>query len=468
MDENFLLNSETAKQLFHQYAADLPIVDYHCHLSPQEIYENRSYKNMTELWLAGDHYKWRAMRANGIDEHYITGEADDYEKFEKWAETVEKLIGNPLYHWTHMELRQYFGVYHILKKDTAKEIWETCNEKLQTQEFTARGFITRSNVEIICTTDDPLDDLNAHELLKKEKDFSTKVLPTFRPDKVLSIQEEAWSSYIDALGQVTGQTIRTFSELVLALEKRVHFFNEVGCRLSDHSLEPVVYEDATLEELDQIVRKALNRETVSEKEFRQFTSCLLVSLGQLYSEHDWVMQLHIGALRNVNSRLFQSIGANVGGDSMRDDPVALPLARLLDAMDQSGQLPKTILYGLNPRDNEMLAAMAGNFQEGGTIAKMQFGTAWWFNDHREGMISQMKALSNIGLLSRFIGMLTDSRSFLSYSRHEYFRRILCQLIGEWVENGEYPNDIEGLGKIVQDISYYNAVAYLKLNENANL
>ncbi len=461
MDKDFLLQNETAKRLYHDYASKMPIYDYHCHLSPQEICENRTYRNMAELWLEGDHYKWRAMRANGIEESYITGDADDYEKFEKWAETVEKLIGNPLYHWTHMELRKYFHVDTILKKETAREIWDICNQKLQNPDFSARGLIERSNVRLICTTDDPIDDLRYHQLLQNEKNFSATVLPAFRPDKAMAIQDPAWADYMEKLGNITGIEIKRFSHLIDALEKRMDYFAEVGCKLSDHSLENVVYEDATAQAVDAIVEKALNKEPLSTMEQNRFLTRLLVHLGKAYSQRGWVMQYHIGALRSVNTRLYRTLGPNVGCDSMKDDSIALPLSRLLDKLDQDSQLPKTILYGLNPRDNEMLAAMAGNFQEGGTPSKVQFGAAWWFNDHIDGMAAQMKTLGNLGLLSRFVGMLTDSRSFLSYSRHEYFRRILCNILGNWVENGEYPCDLKWLGEIVEDISYSNAYRYFE-------
>lgn len=459
MDKDFLLQTKTAKRLYHDYASNMPIYDYHCHLSPQEICENRTYRNMAELWLEGDHYKWRAMRANGVDEFYITGDADDYEKFEKWAETVEKLIGNPLYHWTHMELRKYFQVDTILKKDTAGEIWDICNQKLKGQDFSARGLIERSNVRLICTTDDPVDDLHYHQLLQNDKDFSATVLPAFRPDKAMAIGDPDWADYMEKLGEITGVEIKHFVSLMDALEKRMDFFAEVGCKLSDHSLENVVYEEADSREVDAVIEKALNGEVLSTMEQNRFLTRLLVHLGKAYSQRGWVMQYHIGALRSVNTRLSRALGPNVGCDSMKDDSIAVPLSRLLDELDQTGQLPKTILYGLNPRDNETLAAMAGNFQEGGIPSKIQFGAAWWFNDHIDGMTAQMKTLGNLGLLSRFVGMLTDSRSFLSYSRHEYFRRILCNILGNWVENGEYPYDLEWLGEIVKDISYNNAFRY---------
>jgi len=462
MDKDFLLQTETAKKLFHDYASKMPIFDYHCHLDPKEIYENRRYRDMTELWLEGDHYKWRAMRANGIDEYYITGKADPYEKFEKWAETVEKLLGNPLYHWTHMELRQYFQVETILKKATAKEIWDTCNEKLQHPSFTARGLIERSNVAFIGTTDDPLDDLQFHQFMQKDTDFQVTVLPSFRPDQVMDIQSENWIGYVEKLGEITARQITNFESLLDALESRMDYFHSTGCRVSDHSLEKVVFESATPNELNEIVRKALKKQALTLKESNQYYTHLLVSLGKAYNKREWVMQYHIGALRSANSHLFQSIGANIGCDSMKDDSYAIPLSKLLDELDKVQQLPKTILYSLNPNDFEMLATMAGNFQQGGTPSKVQFGSAWWFNDHIDGMVAQMKILGNVGLLPRFIGMLTDSRSFLSYSRHEYFRRILCNIIGTWVENGEYPNDLDWLGPIVEDISYNNAAQYFEL------
>ncbi|MFC7393045.1 glucuronate isomerase [Scopulibacillus cellulosilyticus] len=471
MGKDFLLQTETAKKLYHDYAVEMPIYDYHCHLNPKEIYENRKYKNMTELWLGEDHYKWRAMRANGIDEYYITGEADDFEKFKKWAETVEKLIGNPLYHWTHLELRRYFGVETVLKKSNAKIIWDRCNEKLQSPEFYARKLISRSNVALIGTTDDPIDDLRYHKLLQEDKSFATTVLPSFRPDVVMAIHNTLeWVDYVKKLGSVTGIEITNFTNLMAALERRMDYFHEIGCKLSDHSIERVSFEPATLEELDVIVKKALQNYAISVKEKDQFLTQLLVALGRAYHKRDWVMQYHIGALRSANSRLFHKIGINIGCDSIKDEPIAIPLVKLLDELDQNGELPKTILYGLNPNYNETLATIAGDFQEGGTPSKVQFGSAWWFNDHIDGMVDQMKALGNLGLLSRFVGMLTDSRSFLSYSRHEYFRRILCNIIGNWVENGEYPYDLEWLGHIVQDISYNNALHYFdfQFKENHSL
>lgn len=464
MDKDFLLETKTARTLYHDFAARMPIFDYHCHLDPSEIYENKTYKNITELWLGGDHYKWRAMRANGVEEYYITGDADDYEKFVKWAETIEKLIGNPLYHWTHLELKQYFQVETILKRSTAKQIWDACNKIIQEPNFSARGLIKQSNVVLIGTTDDPIDDLRYHKLLQEDQDFGTTVLPTFRPDMIMAIHDsQSWAEYVGKLGQVTGIEITGFDKLMEATEKRMDYFSEMGCKLSDHSIEPIVYEPATIQELDVIVSKAFDNEPLSEKENNQFLTSLLICLGKAYHKRGWVMQYHLGALRNVNSRIYRAIGPNVGVDSFRDGAIAEPLSKLLDEMDQMQQLPKTILYGLNSKDNEVLAAIAGNFQEGGIPSKIQFGSAWWFNDHIDGMVAQMKVLGNLGLLSRFVGMLTDSRSFLSYSRHEYFRRILCNMLGQWVENGEYPDDIEWLGQIVEDISYHNAEGYFDFN-----
>lgn len=459
MDKDFLLQTATAQKLYHDYASKMPIFDYHCHLSPQEIYEDKTYANITELWLGGDHYKWRAMRGNGVDEHYITGDADDYEKFEKWAETVEKLLGNPLYHWTHMELKRYFGVNKVLNKASAKEIWELCNARIQEPDFSARSLIERSNVAMIGTTDDPGDDLRYHKLLREDRNFSTAVLPSFRPDQVMAVEHAGWADYVGKLGQLAAVPIKDFSSLMSALEQRIKYFAEMGCKISDHSLEAVAYEEASVQELDAIVGKALHKEAVSPVESRRFVSGLLVGLGRAYHRQGWVMQYHIGALRSANSRLFRKLGPNIGCDSFTDEAIAIPIARLLDALDQTGQLPKTVLYGLNPNDNELLAAMAGNFQEGGIPSKIQFGSAWWFNDHIDGMTAQLRTLGNLGLLSRFVGMLTDSRSFLSYSRHEYFRRILCNLIGTWIENGEYPCDLEWLGETVQDISFNNAKRY---------
>lgn len=460
MDKDFLLQTKTAKILYHDFAARMPIFDYHCHLDPSEIYENKRYKNITELWLGGDHYKWRAMRANGVEEYYITGEADDYEKFVKWAETIEKLVGNPLYHWTHLELKRYFKIETILKSSTAKQIWDTCNKIIQNPNFSARGLIEQSKVLLIGTTDDPIDDLRYHKLLQKDQDFGTTVLPTFRPDMIMDLHHpQSWVEYVGKLGKVSEIEITDFNKLMEAIEKRMDYFSEVGCKLADHSIETVVYEPATLQNLDAIVSKVFDNEQISVKENNQFLTSLLICLGKAYHKRGWVMQYHLGALRNVNTRFYRKMGPNVGIDSFRDGTIAEPLSRLLDEMDQEKQLPKTILYGLNSKDNEVLAALAGNFQEGGIPSKVQFGSAWWFNDHIDGMVAQMKVLGNIGMLSRFVGMLTDSRSFLSYSRHEYFRRILCNMLGQWVESGEYPNDIEWLGQIVEDISYHNAQEY---------
>ncbi|MEW9122955.1 MAG: glucuronate isomerase [Thermotaleaceae bacterium] len=463
MDENFLLNNEIAVKLYHEYAKDMPIIDYHCHLNPKEIAENKKYRNLTEIWLGGDHYKWKAMRSNGIDEKYITGDAADKEKFLKWAETVPYTIGNPLYHWTHLELKRYFGIDTVLNPQTAEEIWETCNELLQKEEFTARGLIKRSNVGVICTTDDPIDSLEYHKAIASDATFDVDVFPTFRPDKGVNIEKEGFGDWIKKLEQVTGREIVSYDNLIEALEARIQFFHEMGCKVSDHALDPIVFEEADDEELNSIFSKGLKGEKLTESEVKKYKTGVLIFLGRTYAKLGWVMQLHIGTIRNVNTRMMKQIGPDTGFDTIGDYIFAQALAQFLDALDKEDQLPKTILYTLNPRDNEVLATMIGSFQGGGVPGKIQFGSGWWFNDQKDGMIRQMIALSNVGLISRFVGMLTDSRSFLSYTRHEYFRRILCNLLGEWVENGELPGDMELLGKVVKDISYYNANQYFMFN-----
>lgn len=463
MDESFLLNNEIAVKLYHEYAKDMPIIDYHCHLNPKEIAENKKYRNLTEIWLGGDHYKWKAMRSNGIDEKYITGDAADKEKFLKWAETVPYTIGNPLYHWTHLELKRYFGIDTVLNPQTAEEIWETCNELLQKEEFTARGLIKRSNVGVICTTDDPIDSLEYHKAIASDAAFDVDVFPTFRPDKGVNIEKEGFGDWIKKLEQVTGREIVSYDNLIEALEARIQFFHEMGCKVSDHALDPIVFEEADDEELNSIFSKGLKGEKLTESEVKKYKTGVLIFLGRTYAKLGWVMQLHIGTIRNVNTRMMKLIGPDTGFDTIGDYIFAQALAQFLDALDKEDQLPKTILYTLNPRDNEVLATMIGSFQGGGVPGKIQFGSGWWFNDQKDGMIRQMIALSNVGLISRFVGMLTDSRSFLSYTRHEYFRRILCNLLGEWVENGELPGDMELLGKVVKDISYYNANQYFMFN-----
>lgn len=464
MDENFLLNNETAVNLYHTFAKDMPIIDYHCHLSPQEIYENKSFKNITEAWLYGDHYKWRVMRANGVEEKYITGDASDYDKFLAWAKTVPMTIGNPLYHWTHLELQRYFGVYELLNEETAPEIWEKVNAQLTSGEFGARDFITKSKVEVVCTTDDPIDSLEYHLKIKDDQEFNVKVLPSFRPDKGLEINRDGFVEWVGKLADVSEINIGNYAELLQAFSSRIEFFHSVGGRVSDHALDTVVYEEATEEEVAAIFNKALNGEKVSFEEEKKYKSYTLTYIGKEYARLGWVMQFHMHALRNNNERMFKQLGPDTGFDSINDGQIAKPLSQILNSLVRDDALPKTILYSLNPQDNYILGTMIGNYQGDGIAGKMQFGTAWWFNDQKDGMLDQMKALANLGLFSRFIGMLTDSRSFLSYTRHEYFRRIVCDLIGSWVENGEYPNDIKTLETIVKGICYENAKEYFQFDQ----
>lgn len=461
LDEQFLLNNETAVRLYEDYAKDMPIIDYHCHLSPQQIYENVSFDNLTAAWLYGDHYKWRALRANGIEEKYVTGGegVTDYDRFLAWARTVPQTIGNPLYHWSHLELQRFFGVNELINEENAPVIWEKVNAQLGSGSFKARDLIVRSKVEVICTTDDPVDSLEYHQKIKELPDFQVKVLPSFRPDKGLEINRSGFLEWIGKLETASGLPISDYDDLLAALEKRVQFFHETGCRVSDHALDYVPYAEADKAQAAAVFAKAKNGEPVSFEEEKQYKTFTLVFLGKLYAERGWAMQYHINASRNNNSRMFALLGPDTGYDSIGDSPVALPLAKLLDAIETEGGLPRTILYSLNPNDNDILAAIIGSFQGGGIPGKIQLGSAWWFNDTKDGMLQQLKALANIGLLSRFVGMLTDSRSFLSYTRHEYFRRIVCNLLGEWAENGEAPYDLELLGEMVQNISYRNAKEY---------
>ncbi|MGM0878276.1 MAG: glucuronate isomerase [Bacillota bacterium] len=461
MNENFLLKNETAISLFHDYAKEMPIIDYHCHLSPQEIYENKKFKNITEAWLYGDHYKWRAMRANGISEEYITGDASDYEKFLAWAKTVPMTIGNPLYNWTHLELQRFFGIYEILNEQSAPEIWEKANALITGEGFGARDLIVKSNVKVVCTTDDPVDSLEYHQLLKEDQDYPVSVVPGFRPDKGLEINRDGFLEWVGKLEQSSQVKIENYEDYLAGLEARVQYFHSVGGVVSDHALDSMVYEEATFDEVKEIFAERLTGNTLSleaEKKFKTFT---LIHLGKLYADLDWAMQFHINAHRNNNTNMFKVLGPDTGYDSINDDQIAKPLVSILDSLEQAGKLPKTIIYSLNPTDNYVIASIINSFQDGKTPGKIQFGTAWWFNDTKEGMLEQMKALSNVGLFSRFIGMLTDSRSFLSYTRHEYFRRLVCNLIGEWVENGEVPKDMELLGSIVRGIAYDNAKEYFQ-------
>jgi glucuronate isomerase len=461
MDENYLLETETAKKLYFEYAKDMPIFDYHCHLPVQEIADDKKFENITQIWLSGDHYKWRALRANGISEDYITGNKSDYEKFRKWAETVPYTVGNPLFQWTYFELRYYFGIQDRLTAETADAIWEKCNALLQQEAFSARNLIKRSNVKALCTTDDPVDSLEYHQKIKADKTFDVKVLPTFRPDMALEIGHEHFEKWITKLGDITGITIQILEDFLEALKRRIQDFHEVGCRLSDHGLPERFYMEFNQADIDNIFNKRLDKQTISIEEQIKFRSAILIYLGKEYAQHGWAMQIHLGAIRNTNTRMLRSIGANTGFDTIADFNIANELFHFLNALDDVQLLPKTILYCLNPRDNYMLAAMAGNFQSD-IPGKIQFGSAWWFNDHEEGMIDQMKALSSIGLFSRFVGMLTDSRSFISYTRHEYFRRIVCNLVGNWVERGSYYHDFDFLGEMIRGICFNNIKNYLNV------
>ena len=458
LDDNFVLQTETARLLYHQHAKHLPIIDYHCHLDPKLIAENYQFDNLGEIWLAGDHYKWRAMRTNGIDENFCTGkETSDWQKFEKWAETVPYAMRNPLYHWTHLELKSAFGVTKLLKPETAKEIFDECSAKLRTPEFSARGLMKHFNVETICTTDDPIDSLEHHIALKKEG-FEIKVLPTWRPDKAMAVEvPSAFRMYVEKLSEISGVSIGKFSDLIAALRKRHDFFAEAGCKLSDHGLDVFYAEDYTQHEIEEIFNKVYGGRELSESEIAKFKSAMLFEGAVMDWEKGWAQQFHYGAMRNNNTRLFRLAGADTGFDSIGDYTVAKAMSRFLDRLDENNKLAKTIIYNLNPRDNDLIATMIGNFQDGSVAGKIQFGSGWWFLDQKAGMEAQINSLSNLGLLSRFVGMLTDSRSLLSYPRHEYFRRILCNLIGNDVEQGLLPSsEIAFLGQIVENVSYYNA------------
>lgn len=463
MDENFLLHTKTAQELYHNHAAQMPIFDYHCHISPQEIAADKRFDNLSQIWLYGDHYKWRAMRTNGVQERYCTGDASDWEKFEKWAETVPYTLRNPLYHWTHLELKKFFGIDKVLSPATAREVWETCNAKLNTPEYSCRNIIRMANVHTICTTDDPVDSLEYHRQIKASG-FEVAVLPAWRPDKAMMVENpESFNAYVDKLGETANTNIETFNDFMDAIDNRHQFFHENGCRLSDHGLETAYAENYTEKEIQAIFAKVRKGQSLSQEEVLKFKSCMLYEFGIMDHSRGWTQQFHLGALRNNNTRLFRTLGPDTGFDSIGDFEVARPLSRLLDRLDMENQLAQTILYNLNPRDNELIATMIGNFQDGSVPGKIQFGSGWWFLDQKDGMEKQMQALSNLGLLSRFVGMLTDSRSFLSYTRHEYFRRTLCNLLGNDVENGEIPHDMELLGQMVENICFNNAYNYFKFN-----
>jgi len=460
LDDNFLLTNRTAERLYHEYAKEMPIIDYHNHLIPEQIANDVSFENLTQVWLYGDHYKWRAMRTNGVNEDYITGGKSDFEKFEKWAETVPYTMRNPLYHWTHLELRRYFDVNDILSGSTAKKVYDACNAKLATPEYSVRGLLNKMKVEAVCTTDDPIDSLEHHQKIAAEG-IALQVRPTFRPDKAMAADDVAGlNEYIDKVERVTDLSISDFDTYLKGLKQRHDYFDKNGCRVSDHGLEQIYAEDYTDEEICKIFLKIRSNGALTEQEVLKFKSAMLVHFAKWDHEKGWVQQFHLGALRNNNRRMLSILGPDTGWDSIGDFSQGRQLSKFLNGLDTSDQLAKTVIYNLNPADNELIATMIGNFNDGSIAGKVQFGSGWWFLDQKDGMIKQMNALSNMGLISRFIGMLTDSRSFLSYPRHEYFRRILCNLFGEEVENGELPNDIEWIGKVVKDICYYNAKNYI--------
>lgn len=459
MDKDFLLSTETAQKLFREYAENMPIVDYHCHINPREIAEDRKFDNITQVWLGGDHYKWRLMRSNGIDEYYITGGASDREKFQKWAETLEKAIGNPLYHWSHLELQRYFGYTGHLSGETAEEVWNLCNAKLQEDRMSVRNIIRQSNVKLICTTDDPVDTLEWHKMLAADKSFEVKVLPAWRPDKAMNLEKSEYKAYIAKLSEVSGIEVTDFASLQTALRNRMDYFAKIGCCISDHALEYIMYAPAAPEEIDTIFQKALHGDVVTRGEEMKFKMAFMQFVAGEYHKRNWVMQIHYGCKRDNNKAMYAKLGPDTGYDCINNYAPSAQTADFLNALESADSLPKTVLYSLNPHDNETIASIIGCFQETEAMGKIQHGSAWWFNDHKTGIIAQMTSLANLGLLSNFIGMLTDSRSFLSYTRHEYFRRILCEMIGDWVENGEYPADYKVLEEIVKGISYNNAMKY---------
>lgn len=459
MDKDFLLTTDFSRRLYHDYASRMPIIDYHCHIPPREIAEDVRFSTITQVWLGADHYKWRQMRTNGVPERFITGDASDFEKFEKWAETLERAIGNPLYHWSHLELQRYFGIYEPLTKSNAARIYDQCNQKLLEPDMSARGLILKSNVKLLCTTDDPVDDLHWHQMIAADTTFPVQVLPAFRPDNALSIEKETFVGYLGELGDVCGIAIATVSDIKTCLTKRLLYFRENGCKVSDHGLPYVISDFCSEETANAILQKKLRGEMLSSLEVNQYRTHLLTYLGQEYHRLGFVMQLHYGVKRNNNQLMFKKTGPDTGFDCIDTYTPSASLADFLNGLAITGQLPKTILYSLNPADNAAIGTVIGCFQDETAVAKIQQGSAWWFNDNKTGMEEQMTSLANLGLLSNFIGMLTDSRSFLSYTRHEYFRRILCNLLGQWVENGEYPHNLEFLGSVAQDIAFRNCNRY---------
>jgi len=459
MDDDFLLTTQTAVKLYHESAKDIPIIDYHCHISPREIAENQTFKNITEVWLKHDHYKWRLMRSNGVNEYYITGDASDRDKFGKWVETLEKAIGNPLYHWSHLEMQRYFGFDKPLKKETAEEAWEFCNAKLE--NLSAKDFIRQSNVKVICTTDDPIDDLKWHEQIINDKTFDTVVLPTFRPDKALDIEKEGFLAYIQDLVKCCGFEINNFSDWKKAIISRIEYFAVRGCVISDHGLGSIIYNEADIDEVEKIFLKRLSGEILSELEALKFKTAALLFCGEEYYKRNWSMQIHYGVIRNTNKKMFDILGADSGFDCIGDNVVASDLVNTLNYLDNQNTLPKTIIYSLNPNENAVIDTIIGCFQSHENPSKIQHGAAWWVNDHKTEIRNQLISLASQGMLSNSVGMLTDSRSFLSYVRHEYYRRIVCDLIGELVENGEYPYDEKLLKEIIEGIFYKNAVNYFE-------
>ena len=466
MNEDFILKNEYAKVLYHKYAEKLPIIDYHCHINPQEIFEDRKFENITQIWLGGDHYKWRLLRANGVEEEYVTGGASDHDKFIKFAETLERCIGNPVHQWSHLELKRYFGYNGPLNSKTAEEVWELCNNKIkkEPEKMSARGLIKASNVEVICTTDDPVDSLYWHEKIAEDKSFTVKVLPAWRPDKAVNIEKPEYESYIELLGKTARVEIKDFDSLKEALKIRIKYFADHGCCIADHGLPDIPYKCSyTDAEISETIKAALSGQTVSEEECNKYKLAVQVFLAGEYTVNNWVMQLHYGCKRNNNTRMFNRIGVDTGYDAILGSDNGANLADFLDACDLNGEfasgLPKTILYSLNPNDNAVIETIMGCFQQAPALSKIQHGSAWWFNDNKSGMEAHLKSLANEGVLGNFVGMLTDSRSFLSYTRHEYFRRIMCNVLAEYVENGEYAWDEEILGGIAADLSYYNAKKY---------
>ncbi len=461
LSDNFLLTNQTARELYHGYAKTQPIIDYHCHIDPKEIYEDRRFENITQLWLGGDHYKWRIMRSNGVEERYITGDAPDREKFQAFAEALPRAIGNPMYHWCHLELKNYFGFEGVLNGKTAEDVWQLSLQKLAQADFSAKNLIRRSNVAMIGTTDDPTSDLLYHKLLADEG-FEVKVLPSFRPDPALNCHKVGFVEYIAKLSAASGIEIKSADDVKAALTQRIEFFNERGCRASDHGLDYVMYREGSIEEINNVFTKAMNGEAVTVEEREMYQTYLLLHCAREYNRLGWVMQLHFSCMRNPNSAAFEKLGADAGFDCIASTNNCFALSSVLNSLEYESKLPKTILYSLNPADDAWIDTLMGAFQGAGVRGKIQHGSAWWFNDNKVGMENQMTSLANLGLLGNFVGMLTDSRSFLSYARHEYFRRILCNLIGKWVENGEYPADMEYLGEIVRDICYNNAKNYFNI------